>query len=217
MAPVLPDELKERLKMWVEDGGILILGPMSGFRSEYWTAYKNHALGDFGIWTGIEVDTRIPIDPYNKAHASVLKIKSDYAENQAEASLWSEAISSENGMVKAKYVTGMHDEKAAIIENSIGKGKVVYLGADPGYDIMKSLYLYYASEVGIKPLASGDKDVVVVERARGKKESLFVINLTNEPRQITLKKPFKEMMIGEDKGSNSLELKPFEVLFGTVN
>ena len=34
---------------------------MTGYRSDIWTSFTDHAMGDIAEWSGIEVDSRLPI------------------------------------------------------------------------------------------------------------------------------------------------------------
>lgn len=217
MMPVIPEKLQERLKVWVEKGGTLILGPMSGFRSEYWTAFTNHAMGTFGQWTGIDVDTRIPVDPYNDRFGMGVRVRLNGSDSAYRAGLWSEALSSREGTPVATYVSGMHHGKTAIMEHSVGKGKVVVLGCDPGYDIMKTLYLSYARQAGISPLASGDPDVLVVNRVSVKQTWQVIVNLSHMER--TIEPSFslgKDLLTGKSIPRGKLSLEPFTVIIAEI-
>lgn len=216
-APLLPymsEDLRTRLKEWVHEGGTLILGPMSGYRSEHWTSFTEQALGSIEDWMGISVDSRIPIG-LKEQPASVEVLLNwnklfDFADNQAL--LWSEALSSDKGKVLATYQNGMHEGKPAIIENKVGKGKVVMLGTDPGRENLKELFLHYAREQKIEPLATGDAGVVVAPRGNEKQNGTVVVNIMNEPKTITLPgKGTYTDILSDQKVGNSLQLKPYEV------
>lgn len=92
---------------------------------------------------------------------------------QSEASLWSLALWSKNGNVLANYIGGAHDKKPAIIENSVGKGRVIMLGTDPGKLALKKLLLYAANKSNVKPLATGDEQVVIVPALGTRKSSML--------------------------------------------
>lgn len=213
MMPRIRKGLRERLQDWVNDGGILVLGPMSGYRSEEWTSFKDHAMGDIAEWSGIEVESRIPIGTERReAEIPVmLNFKESLDMPKPEGSLWSEALSSENGEVLATYENGMHNAEPAIIEASHGKGKVVILGTDPGKEAYKKLALHYAEEAGITPLASGDSQVVVAPRKGNGEEGTIIVNIANAEKQITLPEaPGTDMLTGEETG-RKLTLAPYEV------
>lgn len=213
--PMLPFDAKKRIQRWVEKGGILILGPMTGYRSDEWTAFQNHAYGDFGVWTGIEVDSRIPVGTKRRPAEIPLFIKSENVIDlpESECSLLSEALSSQSGKVLARYVSGMHHHKPAIIENTVGKGKVVVLGTDPGKNAYSKIALYYAEKAGIAPIAKGDKGVVIVPRKGKKGEGFILVNITSKKKAIVAPvKGFKNLISNQFVRSDEIQLNPYEIM-----
>jgi len=212
--PIVPDELRERLEAWVKGGGTLLIGPMSGYRSEYWAAFTDHATGSLEDWMGLTVESRIPIGA--KLRPAEIPVMLDFdaglALPEAEGGLWSEALTTEEGKVLATYQNGMHSGEAAIVETQVGKGKVVYLGTDPGREALAKMLLNYAEEAGIAPLASGDKGVLMVPREGKAGKAVVVINLMNKTATVELKQldKAKDLLTGEQLGKR-LELAPYEV------
>lgn len=211
--PIIPDELRVRLKSWVERGGTLIVGPMSGYRSEYWTSFTDHAMGALNEWSGIEVESRIPIG--TKRRPAEIPVFLDFATEQKmespEASLWSEALSSTAGTVVARYRNGMHDGRPAIIENKVREGKVIVLGADPGRKAMGALLLKYAEELGIEPVLKGEAGLLAVPRMGNRSQGLILDNISPEPHKVYLPKGlFKDILSGKEYADEQL-IQPYEV------
>jgi beta-galactosidase GanA len=216
LMPVISDEFQQRLKAWVEQGGTLVLGPQSGYRTEEWAQHTNHFLGKIEDWSGVEVKTIIPIGAKRRAEEMpfMLDFDAKLYIPQSEASLWSLALWSKNGNVLATYKGGAHDKKLAIIENSVGKGRVILLGTDPGKPALKNLLLYAADKSNVKPLATGDEQVVIVPR-KGKQSGWVMVNLSKNAKKIVLNtdaKAFENILLDTKISSNEFELKPYEVL-----
>ncbi len=216
-APLLPyitKDLRSRLKNWVKAGGILVLGPMSGYRTEEWTSFTDHAIGDIEEWAGIEVTSRIPVGTKRREAEIplILDFDKELVINNHEARLWSEALVTVYGKKLAVYKNGMHDGENAIIENKVGRGKVVLLGTDPGKEAYQTLALKYAKEAGIKPLASGDGEVVIVPR-EGKEKGVCIVNIANKKKNIKIGNKQYMDLITEKKITHSLlTLEPYEVM-----
>ena len=131
----------------------------------------------------------------------------------SEASLWSLALSSEKGSVMARYKGGVHDQQPAIISNEVGKGRVIVLGTDPGKPALKKVLLHCADKSGVKPLASGDENTVIVPR-QGKERGWVIVNLAKVSKKVVLNsaaRNFRNILTEEKSTSTTLELKPFEV------
>lgn len=213
LLPMIKQQTREKLKTWVEEGGILVIGPMTGYRTEEWTSFTNYATGDMEPWMDIFVESRIPIDAYNPLGTIELMLDFDEATGLKThaAALWSEALSSTNGKVLSTYQGGMHKDLPAIIESTSGKGKVVCLGTYPGYDAFQWLVTNYAALAGIEPMASGDKDVLVAPR-KGESEGMVIINLTNEPKMIHVHgKQGIDMLTGERMNMENFPIVPYDV------
>ena len=187
LMPYIPDELQHRLEAWVAAGGTLLVGPMTGYRTREWTHFTDRQMGAFERWMGITVESFLPIGTERREREIPFML--DFAPSlhidNHEAALWSLALSSKHGQTIATYLTGHHAGRPAIIENRIGRGRVVLFGTDPGRDAMGRLLLHYAAVSGITPDAKGDPGVVVVPR-QGKRHGIALVNITSKPRTLHL-------------------------------
>jgi beta-galactosidase GanA len=212
LVPYLPARTRARMKSWVEAGGALVLGPMSGYRDEEWTAFTDYALGDIESWSGIEVDARLPIGGTPKPPLPIKLLWRDAgAEHEGTADLWQETLSSKSGRVLARYGNGLADGRPAIIEASVGKGRVVILGTDPGPEDLRRLLLRLAGEVGIKPVAQGDAGAIVSPRAGANSHGWVVVNVSGTAKKIALDGIGVDLISGREKPRN-LELAPYDVV-----
>ncbi len=217
LMPMVSRELSAKLEKWVNNGGILIAGPMTAYRNASWAAHTDKALGWFEDWTGINIVSRIPVDDYQKDGKPYAMVS---FENQlkslpnAACSFWSEALSSNTGNVLAKFRNGMHNDMPAIIENKVGKGKVIFLGTYPGEKAYQQLVVDDARKKDIQPLASGDSGILVVSRiTQNGSRFLFVINIEDKTKKLHLEKgDYEDVFTGRKVGESSISLMPFEVL-----
>jgi beta-galactosidase GanA len=213
--PYIPEDMRLRIKNWVEKGGTLILGPMSGYRTEQWTGFTDYATGSWEEWMDIEVESRIPVGTKLRPAEIplILEFNSELELDLSEAGLWAESLSTRKGKIIAEYKNGMQAGRPAIIESAVGKGKIVFLGCDPGYESYKELVLKYSLEAGIRPLATGDKDVILVPRKGNDSEALFIINLANENKHIQIPgMNGRDLLSGKLIKQEELSLSPYEVL-----
>jgi beta-galactosidase len=216
LLPYVPERLRAALKGWVEAGGTLVFGPVSGYRTKEWTFFTEHGYGDINQWSGIEVESRIPIGLERRTAETPLFVDWDPCLGMAagfEASLWSDALSTTSGKVLARYRNGMHHGLPAIIRNTVGKGSVVVLGTDPGRENLSRLFLQLADESGILPVATGDAGVVIGPRVRGEQLSGYVLsNISGSRRQLQIRNGLYQDILNNETIDQDVTLEPYQVL-----
>ena len=208
LAPYLEPKFEARLMAWVEAGGTLLMGPMTGYRTKEWTAYTDAAKGTIEKWSGVKTEAIIPIgcNPRPAEPPLLLDWRKYVKTNTDRAFLWAENYA--GGMPLATYTSGMMRNKTAVAEVSRGKGKVVLLGTDIGKESTKLLIVELAKQAGIAPTCLPDAGVLAVPR-EGMIKATFLINLTTES------KTCRGLMPGRDRMSNmmvgsEMSLKPFQ-------
>lgn len=212
MLPYMSEDLRIRLKMWVQSGGTLFLGPMSGYRTNDYTSFTDNAMGDLENWIGSKTKSRIPLG-VSESQQSSLKWDDRLRISESKPSLWADALSTDKGTVLAHYKNGMEDGLPAITEAKVGKGKVITLGTDPGKGALRALYTRYANELNIQGMASGDKGVLVVPRGTEEVKGVILVNITEETKQISLayKQHAVDLISGNNIDLSKITLKPFDV------
>jgi len=218
LCPYVSKEFRAKLQRWVENGGTLIWGPMTGYRNEHFASFTDFATGDIEKWSNIQVDARIPIGVNQRAAEEKYLLNweknnegSKTFETTKECGLWAENLISTNGKILATYKNGMMVGKNAIIETVVGKGKFIYLGTDPGQETLGKMVIYYSKLQGITPVVSGDKGVMVVMRNNETEKCMILINLENADKKMIL--PFSkstDLITGNTINGQNIILKPFE-------
>lgn len=214
LLPNISNDLSERLQKWVENGGTLVLGPMTAYRNEEWAQHTDAFMGKLETWAGIKTKSLIPIGTTRRADEIpfMLNFAPELMIPQSESSLWCLALESTKGKALSTYSGGIHHGQNAIIENRVGKGKVLILGTDPGKPALKKILLTTAKSAGIVAMATGDEQVVIVPR---QDKVVVVVNITKNQRNIRLNTAFKNFQNQLNDSiitTNQLQLKPYEVL-----
>ncbi|HEX7366787.1 MAG TPA: beta-galactosidase [Pelobium sp.] len=217
MMPYLSEEFKDKLESWVKSGGLLILGPMTGYRTANWTSFTDNATGNLERWTGVNTVSRVPA-PLNKNNNDLdvhLNWLSIVEKDSTAVSLWADALSSKSGNVLANYSNGMQKYEPAVIENKVGAGKVIVLGTNPGISALKKLYLHYGNIQGVKPNLCQSSDVLIVNRGKnGKIAGTVLINYGLKPQNIALPltKEAVNLLNSSIVNTSQIKLNPFEVM-----
>lgn len=209
LLPFIPQYTRRALKSWVQKGGVLILGPMSGYRTEDWTAFTDYAMGDLEEWIGIHVESRLPFGTTPMLPEKVQVVWEDGS--TAPVTLWGDILSSEQGEVLARHKNGLGDGLPAIIEKQVGAGKVVLLGTDPGPEKLQQLLVKECRNKGVTPVVCGEGSVVSVPRRGRDGKGLILVNVTFMTKRVDLFEVYQDQLTGALK-KGEITLEPYQVL-----
>ncbi len=144
--PHIPDELIARGRAFVEQGGVWIVGPMSGYRTAELTVPTDCGLEALEKAFGF---TTLYHYPVHDSGASVSAFGCT-----AEATQLAAVFSGDSGTVVGRYAGGATDGEAAVIELTVGQGKLVVVGApvcgDAGEAFLRALWGHYFTEAGVR-------------------------------------------------------------------
>ncbi|MFP4356417.1 MAG: beta-galactosidase [Phycisphaerae bacterium] len=206
--PIVKPSTRQRLRDWVEAGGQLLLGPLTGFRTEEWTCHREKVFG--GLEELIGADSALRFSP----HWQEDKIKVVFDDgHESRTRVWCECFDARSADVLAHYKGGYGDGGSAVVVNHLGKGRVITLGCPVDVPTWLLMVNHLLDAAGIKPVAKGSEDVVVVPRAdkQGNITGYGVVNLTEAPQQVTLPAGGTNLLTGNEV-EKTLSLKPLEVV-----
>lgn len=180
-----PDYI-ERAKALVEEGGIWVVGPLSGGRTENHTIHTDAALGELEELAGIETLFTYPMegtDTLGQAFGV-----------SAPLSMWSAVFEPKGAQAQAVGLleNGIAPGKAFITEKKHGTGKIVMLGSMPTGDagdvLLRKLIGHYADEAQVTLRTDATEGTIVAPR-HGDGYSLWVIvNMDGKGGSVTLPK-----------------------------
>jgi beta-galactosidase len=208
LMPILTRKTRDRLTDWVKAGGHLLIGPMTGHRTEEFTAWTEHEFGGLEDLLGAESSTRFPA----KWIEDRIRIEfEDGATSRTRA--WCEGFACTSGQPLAHYRGGYGNGHVAVVEHTLGRGSVITLGCL----LDRATYLYLVrrqmDKAGIVPVAEGDRQVQVVPRAtlQGELRGYGVFNVSQEKQRIRLPQGGKDLFTSRPVGPE-LEIDPLGVL-----
>jgi beta-galactosidase len=166
--PAIDADLMKRMRNFVEQGGVWMLGPLSACRTPEATAHRDACYGaDFEKWLGVHVRHRL-------TPGGVTKLKA--GGETVGCRLWCDAYEPRqtDRRVLASYSGGPLDGFAAVVECPIGKGRVILLGTQPDDAWLKALIARLAPRTRFV----ADPGVVVEERVNmeGKPVGAVIVN-----------------------------------------
>jgi len=204
--PMLTEDAISRLKVWVEQGGVAIVGPMTGYRTEEMTARKDKVLGNLADLVGSDCSVRF------SPHWVEEKIDVEFVDGSScHPAVWCDGYPADGSLkVLAKYRGGYGDGHAAVVEHSVGKGKVIAVGCPLEDDSWLKLVGGIFADAGIERLVDPTEEnnrVILCPRGES---GMGVANLVDAERSVVLKGRWKDRLTGEPLQDN-IPLQPFQV------
>lgn len=177
------------LKHFVENGGILIIGARSGTRNIYNKVISETPPGILADLCGVTVEE------YGKCNdLSNRPIYINFNSNDIPIQLWYEVLKPNNAQIVAKWHGRHLDNMPAVTSNSLGSGKVIYVGTYLTEQILEHFLPLWLESAGLQPIWQDIPDCVeVVVREDDTKKLWFFINhsdgqvsIKNSPEGINL-------------------------------
>lgn len=205
---ILPMETRARLEAWVRGGGTLILGPLTGYRTEEMTAWTDRRLG--GLEDLIGASVSCPFSP----HFMESRIEVAFTDGTScHPRIWCDGFTPGEGTeVLAVYRGGYGDGHAAVIHRRLDKGRVVTLGCPLPPERILNIVKTFGRECGVEPLADAPAGVVACPRvdASGAPAGLGLVNTSGETRQVRLQGSY-HCRDADQPVDAELTLSPYEV------
>ena len=195
-------DLKEKMRRFVENGGVWVAGPMTDIRNDIGAHYTDKAMGLLEEMLGIRQDYQIPNNG--------LYLKADHPDGRpADLGPWVECYTvPEDAKVIVKIAEGhsaLKDE-AVISEIAYGKGKVIVLGTMPSETGLSHLIRFALSEAGVQPYKT-EGSLLVIPRGEG----LILCETAFQPAKICLEQEMVNVLTGETV-SGELAVSPYDVV-----
>jgi beta-galactosidase len=202
----LSQEYIDRAKAFVEKGGIWIVGPLSGDRTENHTFHTDAALGQIEAIAGIKTLYTYPMDGTNSVGVAFGK--------EAPLELWSSVFRAMDAKVMGIIKGGVTPDKAFITEKAVGKGKIVMLGSMPageaGEELLKALVKHYAEEVDVKLKTDVSKGTIVAPRKEDKEDIWIIINMDGKGGSVTIPQNAQDIISGLKLPQGKLNIGKYE-------
>ena len=197
-------DLISRIKNWVNNGGVWVVGPMSDIRNSVGTRFADrpyNILEDFvGVRQAYEAPDRDGLIKTNWSDGS--EFKGNY---------WYELFETDDDSlitVTEGYPTLIG--KSVLVRKKVGKGTVYVLGTVPSAEDMKKIIDLAAADAGVSGYEIGGT-LVVSPRKGSAGEGLIVAECKNESGYIVLNDEMTDIITGK-KYSGKTELNPYDVL-----
>lgn len=183
IAPVLymvKDGMQQALEAYVNNGGILVTGFMSGIVDQsdnvHLGGYPGPLRNLAGIWVE-EIDALAPEQSNTLCFADG---------TQALCGLLCDVIHLEGAVSLADYTSNFYASSPAVTKNNFGKGTVFYIGTQLEQNGLKKVLDQVITTSGVKPIIDTETKLEIVCRSAEDKDYYFILNLTSETLTLPL-------------------------------
>lgn len=179
---VIDEEVAAGLRAYVEAGGLLVLGPRSGFKD------RTNAVPDRPLpaWldelAGLEVS-----DIASFLDGRTVEIEHVESGAAGEFRGWFEELSPKGARPVYRHRDHDFAGAAAVAVNRVGAGQVVYIGGVAADETLIDLYRWLAREAALGVLdVPEDVELVRLRKTGSGTELWFLLNYADDERAITL-------------------------------
>lgn len=208
--PYVSPEFRDRVKRFVEAGGVWICAPLTGARTGEHTVPTDAGLGLVDELAGVETVYTFPLSGSGSTGTAL-----GYTTPLAG---WCAALKAAGAETR---VMGTIDSKTAakglgfLTERSLGKGKVVVLSTQPvgesGAKLLSALLRRYAAEAGVvQPYEVSQGTLVCPRQDEQGRVSCLVVNMNGAGGTIQVPKGATDALNGASVPEGTLRLAPYE-------
>lgn len=184
-----------RVKKWVENGGVWIVGPMSDIMDGNVSKYTDAPYSFLEEYAGVYTKYQKPIDNdvFEAAWADGTPCKIGTCFDAYE-------LRGAEGL--AYYTAGEFEGLCAVAKRTVGKGTVILLGTELGAKDLLRL-------VPVKPIADASDNVILSERS-GPTDCIIAVETENMPGHVVLDGRYEDVLTGA-KCTGKTEIAPHGV------
>lgn len=200
------DDYLKRALAFVEKGGIWIVGPLTGGRTEEHTIHTDAALGKLESIAGVETAFTYPMDgtgAIGKAFGL-----------EAPLAMWSAVFETAGASAVGIIEGGLTPGYAFITEHKVGKGKIVMLGSLPfgpeGEQMIRAMIMHYAEEAGITLKTDVSEGTIVAPRRGDGFKIWVIINMDGKGGSVTIPSSAVNVITGRPVPPGKHEIGSYE-------
>lgn len=202
---VVSEELAQRLRAYVEQGGHLVLGPRTGFKNEYNALHQKRQPGQLAAVLGAQVEQ----------HYALLEdvpISGEWG--SGTATIWAEyfkpLVSDSRTLMRYGKANGWIDGQPAVVTRALGRGRITYVGALLDTTLMDAMAKRAVADAGVNsPTLPVPTGVEVCRRVGEGREVWVVINHTPATVKIDIPAGMRDLL--HPAARSAVELPQYDV------
>jgi len=199
--PCIDDALLAKMEAFVREGGVWVVGPMSGYRTPHHTVHTGACLGKLEALAGVKVVYSFPMTE-GRTRVQLGNGATSLAR------YWGFAFREDCSRSLGVYVDGPAQGLSCISERTLDKGKVVLLGATLDEEPLRELLADIVADAGASYTSDATWGTVAVPRQGEKRAGMVVVNWDGKGGELTLPRPGVDLLTGRKVG-NRLTVEPY--------
>ena len=177
---LVDEDTGEKVKAFVKAGGTVVLTYRSGIRNRDNAMLEQTIPGPFTEIAGTEI---YEFDSHNFGRTTGV----EGGFGRANAQVWADILDPKTAETVAWYADGTFPGKPAITENSLGKGRCIYVGCDLPAENLRHLAAGWIGTAGVAAAPVVIEDgIEVVRRTGDNGEFYIVLNHSDRARFVEL-------------------------------
>lgn len=212
---IVTDKEAEKIRLYVENGGIVVMNTVCGTRDIYNKTLEINEPGLFKNICGAEVSAKISAKKMEEQTGEkVYVVFPDGTEENVTCTLNRLELSGAEPV--AFYTTGKMKHTPAVTINAYGKGYVVLYATDGN-----SIYFYEAlanmlkDRFAIKPMLTADEGILCASRTKNGQEYIIAVNMKERTGTVKLQRRMYDHIRGKNL-SGSVKLDGYGVLMLSI-
>lgn len=191
-ALILTEKRVQLLKAYVEQGGTLIVGCRTGQKDANGQCVMQPMPGLLSCMTGTQVEDFTFCSP---AEATVT---ADWNGEVLSMPVFNDVLEAlPSAQVLARYASSFYAGKPALVENTVGKGRVLHIGSTLCNTNVKQLMTYAGCLSPWKDTVVLPEGMELTARVKDGRTYLFLLNFQSQPQPVQFLKPVVSQISGE--------------------
>lgn len=192
---VVDPAVAQALHAYVAAGGVLIIGPRSGFKTPSNTVTEQPLPGPLGALAGVRVAEWAALMP-----DETRTLSGELPAAPLTASLWRELLEPRGATPIARYAGGRDDGQVAVTAHPVGAGIACYTGV-LGDSIAESLTAYALELARVTPVLETPAGVEACLRRGTRGDCLFLLNHGDRRQEVALAAGWRDALTGAPAGA----------------
>ena len=208
---LISEDLAEKLKQYVQAGGILVVTPRTGVKDEANAVVNMPLPGLLAELCGVEVEE---YDSLASGMSNELKfmLPELVSNSPVSVGVWCDVLKPITATVIACYSKDYYAGKPAVTLNQFGQGRVIYVGTFGGDELYETLAGWLMELAELRPLIQVPQGVEVTKRWQGEQCLIFILNHTTQEQKIPLDSRYIDLLKGTELTGGEISLAPRDVL-----